>query len=60
MYKRTIHLYILKLKMIEGSNLLRESSSINDIAMRRGFKNYSHFISSFKKYNGVTPKKFIQ
>lgn len=60
MYKTTIHQYILKLKMIEGSNLLRESLSINDIAMRLGFKSSSHFISSFKKYYGVTPKKFIQ
>ena len=59
LYDITIHQYILKLKMIEASNLLRENLLINEVANKLGFKTSSHFISSFKKYYGITPKKFI-
>ncbi len=51
--------YLLSLKVKEAEKLLITSDkSITDIALEIGFSSSSHFISKFKKINGVTPLKF--
>lgn len=39
--------------------LATSNSSISEIAMSCGFNDESYFIKTFKKYKGVTPKKYL-
>ncbi len=39
--------------------LATSSDSITDIAFNCGFNDLSYFIKTFKKYKGITPKKFL-
>ena len=51
--------YIREKKVDAAANLLIYSDyDIVDIAMRLGFSSQSHFIQTFKKYTGLTPKKY--
>lgn len=38
--------------------LMRQDSSISDIAAEVGFENFSYFIRKFKEFKGCTPTKF--
>ena len=51
--------YILQMKIEKAQNLLKYSdSSSADIAQFLSFSSQSHFISTFKHYSGMTPKKY--
>lgn len=51
--------YLIHIRLNNAGKLLRNSSmSIAEIAGKSGFQSTSNFISYFKKYFGVTPKKF--
>ncbi len=55
----TIHEYINKLKIEKARNLLCYSDySIIDIANYLAFSSQSHFITVFKKHEGITPNKY--
>jgi AraC-like DNA-binding protein len=41
-------------------HLMDNSTKINEIADQLGYNSASHFIESFKKKFGITPKKFQQ
>lgn len=47
--------YLLQLRMTAAQGFLREGLSITETAKRVGYFNISHFIKSFKTYNGMTP-----
>ena len=51
--------YIMRLKIEKAKNLLQYSDTdIVGIANYLAFSSQSHFISVFKKYEGITPHKF--
>lgn len=53
----SIHDYILKEKMNAARVYLSDGVSFSEIAYRLSFCSESHFISSYKKYYGITPGK---
>lgn len=54
-FEITIHSFIIKLRMEEAGRLLNENCTVNEMAMRTGYRSVSHFIATFKKYYGKTP-----
>ncbi|HCL02048.1 MAG TPA: AraC family transcriptional regulator, partial [Lachnoclostridium phytofermentans] len=36
----------------------QSEDTLTDIAFRCGFNDFSYFIKTFKKYKGITPKKY--
>ncbi|SFU60415.1 AraC-type DNA-binding protein [Pustulibacterium marinum] len=57
-YGITIRAYIIQLKMERSKSLLARYS-VNETASILGYKSVSHFIQSFKKFYGTTPKQII-
>ncbi|UII26385.1 AraC family transcriptional regulator [Fulvivirga maritima] len=55
-YGTTIRSFIIDLKMKEALHLLKNHKT-NEIASILGYKSLSHFITSFKKYYGSSPKQ---
>ena len=52
------HDYILNEKLSAAVTMLKAGTPYSDIAYRLGFSSESHFISSFKKKYGVTPREY--
>jgi len=54
--------FILKEKINKAKQLLKRDSgrSINDVAYSLSFSSASYFIQIFKKFTGITPKKYRQ
>ncbi len=44
---------------IASFQLITSNTSITEIAFNCGFNDLSYFIKTFKKYKGITPKKFL-
>jgi len=52
--------HIIQLKLKTAEKLLRQKRfNINEIALKLGFNDASHFNKIFKKYRGISPTKFI-
>jgi AraC-like DNA-binding protein len=61
LFGTTIHNYLTKIRMQKAYKFLHEKNVlIIDIAMQLGYKDTSHFIKTFKRYYGYTPKHFSQ
>jgi AraC-like DNA-binding protein len=56
-YNCTIHAYMTQLRMEQARKMLLEENTVNDVSLTLGYKSVSHFIVSFRKYFGVTPKQ---
>lgn len=55
----TIYNYYQKARMEEASFLLKEAKlSVSETGYELGFSNLSHFSRLFRRYYGITPKKF--
>jgi AraC family transcriptional regulator len=55
----TPHQYIIRCRIEEAEYLLRAGSlSIVEICQQVGFQSQSHFTQLFRKYKGITPKKY--
>ena len=53
--------YVLEQKMKMAKNLLADKNiSVSDVAFQLGFQDQYYFSRLFKKYEGVSPKKFVQ
>lgn len=50
--------YITMQKMIQAKKMLRRGSSIRHVAITLGYNSDSHFISTFQKHVGKTPKRY--
>ncbi|MDD3122611.1 MAG: PocR ligand-binding domain-containing protein [Candidatus Izemoplasmatales bacterium] len=52
--------YVNKVRMDEAIKLMKETHmAIQDIAIKCGFSDASYFTRTFKKYHGITPKKYM-
>jgi two-component system response regulator YesN len=52
--------YLNKIRMEAAIKLMKEKNHlIQDIAAMTGFKDAAYFCKAFKKYNGLTPKKYM-
>ncbi|GAF63232.1 putative DNA-binding protein [Bacillus sp. TS-2] len=58
----SIHQYIIAYRLKKAKELLvtNRTLKIQDVSFMTGFTDCSHFISSFKKQTGYTPKEFRQ
>ncbi|WP_299390572.1 AraC family transcriptional regulator [uncultured Gelidibacter sp.] len=56
-YHTSIYAYVIKLKMEKAQTMLAEQHSVQEMADILGYKSVSHFISTFKKTFGYTPKQ---
>ncbi|WP_322042290.1 AraC family transcriptional regulator [Paraburkholderia sp. J67] len=52
--------YHMQLRLIEARRLLRQGSSIADVAFTLGFYDQSHFINTFRTTLGVSPLRFAR
>ena len=59
-YGKTAGEYILEKRLQLAQKLLKEykDKTITEVAFLCGFSDYNYFIRVFKKYNGITPKKY--
>lgn len=58
LYGETIKSYVTALRMKQAYALL-PTHNVNDTAAMLGYKSVSHFISTFKKFYGQTPKQLL-
>lgn len=56
-YNTSIYTYVIKLKMEKAETMLAENHTVKEMAEILGYKSVSHFISTFKKTFGYTPKQ---
>lgn len=55
----TVKSYLMRKRMEKARELLRNSDkSISEICFETGYDSPSYFINIFRKYNGMTPKKY--
>ena len=54
----TPHAYQLNLKINQARELLKQETSLADLAVNLGFSDQSHFHKAFKAHTGVTPRQF--
>ncbi len=59
-YGDSVYGYLLDHKMDLARKLLESGKyNVNEIALKLGYSTASHFIASFKKKYGTTPKKYV-
>ena len=59
-YGASVYGYLLDHKMDLARNLLESGKyNVNEIGLKLGYSTASHFITSFKKKYGTTPKKYV-
>jgi len=55
----TPHAYLIQQRVERSKQLLKQKElTINEISIRCGFANPSHFAKCFRKYTGISPKQF--
>lgn len=54
----TLKEYIIMRRISIAQELLRNNSSVSDVCEKVGFNNYSHFIRTFTREVGVSPKQY--
>lgn len=58
-YGTTIHAFVIKTRMQKARQMLTENCSVADMSTRLGYHSVSHFIETFKKHYGETPKQAL-
>ncbi|HHY25043.1 MAG TPA: AraC family transcriptional regulator [Clostridiaceae bacterium] len=54
----TVNEYIVYRRIIKATELLRKNFLVSQVSEMVGFKNNCHFITTFKKILGITPKQY--
>ena len=54
----SVNNYIINKRILLASELLKQNCSVSEVSESCGFNNYSHFIRTFKKFEGVSPKQY--
>lgn len=52
--------YIRSCRLSKGIQLLQEGMSVSDVSLKTGFGSDTYFISTFKKYFGISPKQYLK
>jgi len=55
----SLHQYIIQLRL-KYAKQENKNNNLLDIALENGFFDQSHFIRHFKRYEGITPKKYYK
>lgn len=55
----TIHRYLISRRLARAKILLQQGHNVTETSSMCGFRNYSHFIRSFKNHFGKPPLKFV-
>lgn len=56
----TINEYIVNRRILKAKELLKQNNTVSEVSDMVGFKNYCHFIRSFKKATGISPKQYAK
>ncbi len=56
----TIYHFIQLKRIALAKQLLADGYSLTETCYDAGFNNYNHFITTFKKHSGITPKQYIR
>lgn len=54
----TVNNYIINQRIILATKLLKQNMSVGQVAEESGFNNYAHFIRTFSKFEGISPKQY--
>ena len=54
----SIYNYILYRRITRAKELMYTDLSLNDIAFKCGFSDYSNFLRAFKKQTGLSPRQY--
>ncbi|MGK9120276.1 MULTISPECIES: helix-turn-helix domain-containing protein [Sphingobacteriaceae] len=60
LYGTTIYAYVIHLRMQQAEKMLLEDYSVNEMSSILGYRSVSHFISTYKKHFGYTPKQALK
>jgi AraC family transcriptional regulator, transcriptional activator of the genes for pyochelin and ferripyochelin receptors len=60
LYGTTIYAYVIQLRMQQAEKMLLEDYSVNEMSSLLGYRSVSHFISTYKKHFGHTPKQALK
>ena len=55
---KTIFEYINIFRCLEAEKLIKNGFKVKDAAKSCGFNNFSYFTKTFKRFTGITPKKY--
>jgi AraC-like DNA-binding protein len=50
--------YIITKRILLATELLKQNRPVTEVTELCGFNNYSHFIRTFKKFEGISPKQY--
>jgi AraC-like DNA-binding protein len=53
-----LNTYIINKRILLAAELLKQNHTVTSVTESCGFNNYPHFIRTFKKLKGVSPKQF--
>ena len=54
----TVNQYIVSRRIYQACELLKEKHTVSEVCELSGFSDYGHFIRTFKKHMGISPKQY--
>lgn len=59
-YNTSLWNYILSKRLVLAQSLLLQGKTVTDVCYESGFRDYTHFIKTFSRTFGISPKKYSQ
>jgi YesN/AraC family two-component response regulator len=56
----SVNEYIINRRILKSRELLKQNNSVSKVSEMVGFNNYCHFIRTFKKLVGMSPKQYAK
>lgn len=60
LFGQSIHTFLTQVRMDTAARLLKEGTSVTEVAYEVGFSSLSHFSKVFARYKGQTPKRWAR